>query len=60
MPTCTCAEDWRAIPKERRVVVEGPGAQTMNGGVVRRDTSKVYVFDRDCPIHGYKEIVSDK
>ena len=58
MTTCTCASDWRAIPKDRRIILEEPGAQTRLGNVVHRDASKVHVFDRDCLVHGYKEIVN--
>lgn len=56
MSTCNCASDWRAIPKERRIVVELPGAVVHKNGVVHKDASKLHFFDRECPIHGYKEI----
>ena len=56
MSTCNCASDWRAIPKERRVVLEEPGAVIREGAVVHRDPNKIHVFDRDCPVHGYKEV----
>jgi hypothetical protein len=59
MPDCKCATDWRAIPKERRVFLEEPGAVVRQGGTIHKDASKVHVFDRDCPIHGYKEILND-
>lgn len=57
MPDCTCAKDWRAIPKDRRMFLEEPGAVTRQGNQVVKDASKVHVFDKDCPKHGYKEIL---
>lgn len=59
MPSCTCAKDWRAIPKDRRVFLEEPGAVTRQGNQIFKDVSKVHVFDRDCLIHGYKEVHDD-
>ena len=56
MSVCTCAKDWRAIPKDRRITLEQPGAQIRVGNTVQRDASKVHVFDRDCAKHGYKEV----
>lgn len=56
---CTCAEDWRAIPKERRVILELPGAVTFVGREKTVDRSKVHVYDRDCPDHGYREILNE-
>jgi len=60
MSDCTCAPDWRAIPKERRIVFEAPGATKRQGAVTVRDASKIFVFDRDCPQHGYKEVFDDE
>lgn len=56
MSDCTCAKDWRAIPKDRRVILEQPGARVQHGAQIQVDTSKVHVYDKDCPKHGYKEI----
>jgi len=56
---CTCAENWRAIPKERRIIIEEPGAATFVGGKKTVDRSKVHVYDRDCPVHGYQEILDE-
>jgi len=53
---CTCADDWRAIPKANRIVLEEPGAVTIVGRKRTIDRSKVHVYDRDCPQHGYQEI----
>lgn len=60
MTTCTCASDWRSIPKERRVILEEPGARERVGNIVSHDASKVHVFDRDCLLHGYKEVANVK
>ena len=57
MTVCKCAKDWRSIPKERRVFLEEPGAVVRQGNQIIKDASKVLVFDKDCPKHGYKEIV---
>ena len=59
MSACKCPGDWRSIPKERRVFLEEPGAVVRQGNQIIRDASKVHVFDKDCPVHGYKEIVDD-
>ena len=58
MSDCNCAKDWRAIPKERRIVLEEPNAIVREGRVVRRNADKIHIFDRDCPVHGYKEIAN--
>ena len=53
---CTCPDDWRAIPKERRVEVVEPGAIQFVKGQKVIDKSKLHMFDRDCKVHGYWEI----
>lgn len=53
---CECPEDWRAIPKERRVELMENGAVQFVNGVKIVDKTKLHIFDRDCPVHGYKEI----
>jgi hypothetical protein len=53
---CTCAEDWRAIPKDRRIILEAPGAMTIEGRKRIIDRSKVHVYDRDCQLHGYTDV----
>lgn len=53
---CTCPEDWRAIPKERRVELVEPGAVQFVNGQKIVDKSKLHIFDRDCEVHGYREI----
>jgi hypothetical protein len=58
MPDCTCAEDWRAIPKDRRILVHVPGKIHFDGQGVVKEAAQGYVFDKDCPAHGYKEIVN--
>jgi len=59
MSSCNCATDWRAIPKDRRVFLEEPGAVMRQGNQIFKDASKVHVFDRDCPLHGYKEVLDE-
>lgn len=56
---CTCPDDWRSIPKERRVEVVMPGALQFVGGKKLVDRSKLHVFDRDCEVHGYREIKNE-
>lgn len=53
---CTCAADWRAIPKERRVILEEPNAIVVAEGKKVVDRNKVHVYDKECPQHGYREI----
>jgi len=53
---CTCAEDWRAIPKDDRVEVVEPGAVSFVNGTKVVDKSKLHMFDRNCEVHGYQEI----
>lgn len=50
---CTCPEDGQKIPSARRVLVIEPGAVIRPG---HRDASKVHIFDKDCPVHGYRVI----
>lgn len=60
MAECSCHPDWRAIPKERRIVLEEPGSRIQTPGKILIDRSKVHVYDRDCALHGYREIVADE
>ena len=30
-----------------------PGAEVRQGNVTTRDASKVHIFDKNCPVHGY-------
>lgn len=53
---CTCPDDWRAVPKDSRVEVIEPGAVYFEGGKKIIDRSKMHVFDKKCPVHGYEEI----
>lgn len=57
MQECICPEDGRKIPSDRRIVVIQPGAVTREGNTIKRDMSKIHIFDKDCPVHGYTEIV---
>ena len=53
---CTCPDDWRTLPKERRVEIVEPGAVQFVGGRKIVDKTKLHMFDRDCSVHGYQEI----
>lgn len=53
MSECTCPEDGRMVDSHRRVVLMEPGAERREGNMVVRDRSKVLIFDKDCPVHGY-------
>ncbi len=57
MADCNCATDWRAIPKERRILVHVPGKLRFDGAQVVKENDEGYVFDKNCPAHGYKEIL---
>ena len=56
MSACTCPEDGRQVPSDRRVYLYEPGAEVREGKTIRRDSSKVHIFDKDCPVHGYTVI----
>ena len=56
---CTCARDWRAIPKDRRITLEEPGAIIISGRQKMVDRRKIHIYDKNCPKHGYQEIVNE-
>lgn len=56
MSDCICPEDGRMVPSDRRIVLIEPGAERREGNKVIRDRSKVHIFDKDCPVHGYRVI----
>lgn len=56
MQECSCPDDWRKVPKDRRILVHVPGKLRSDGV---QESAQGYVFDKDCPLHGYKEIVRD-
>lgn len=56
MKTCTCPEDGRQVPSDRRVLVIEPGAIVREGNTIKKDTSKIHIFDKHCPVHGYTEV----
>ena len=60
MSECTCPEDGRSIPAARRVYLYEPGAETRQGRAVLRDPSRVHIFDKDCPVHGYQVIEEEE
>jgi hypothetical protein len=53
MTDCICPEDGRKVASTDRVVILEPGAERREGTKVVRDLSKVVIFDKNCPIHGY-------
>ena len=53
MSDCICPEDGRMVASDRRVVLIEPGAERREGAKVIRDRSKVHIFDKGCPVHGY-------
>ncbi len=53
--TCTCPEDGRTVRSDRRVYLYEPDAERREGNTVIRDASKVHIFDKECPVHGYTE-----
>lgn len=56
MPTCICPDDGRKVPSDRRVVIFEPNAVVREGNTIKRDMTKVHIFDKQCPVHGYTEI----
>ena len=56
MSKCICPEDGRLIDSVNRVIVIEPGAEVREGNKVTRDRSKVHIFHKDCPVHGYRVI----
>lgn len=57
--TCTCPDDPRTIPKEDRVELVEPNAVIFVDGKKIVDRTKFHVFHRNCPIHGYSEILDE-
>lgn len=53
--TCTCPENRRTIPKKDRMEVVLPDAITFVNGQKVVDREKILVFDKNCPIHGFRE-----
>jgi len=39
-----------------RVVLFEPGAVRRDGPITTRDLSKVHIYDKTCPVHGYWEV----
>lgn len=58
-PKCICPADGRMISSGDRVYLYEPGAETRVGNVVQRDASKVHIFRKDCPVHGYTVTIDD-
>jgi len=56
MNECICPEDGRRVPSDRRVLVIEPGAIVREGNTIKKDTSKIHIFDKNCPVHGYTEV----
>jgi len=57
MSECACPDDGKRVPSDRRVTLYEPGAVVMEGNTVRRDISKVHIFDKECPVHGCTEVM---
>ncbi len=56
MTACICPEDGRMVDSADRMYVLEPEAEIRRGGQVMRDASKVHIFDKNCPVHGYTVI----
>ena len=64
MTECICPDDGRLVASTNRMYLMEPGAEVRQGNVTTRDASKVHIFDKNCPVHGYTvveemEIVSE-
>lgn len=56
MTTCTCPEDRQMIDSGDRVILIPPDAEKRQGNMVVRDASKVVIYHKDCPLHGYSVV----
>jgi hypothetical protein len=59
MSICTCPEDGRFTDPHRRVILIEPGAERREGNIIVRDPSKVHVYDKECPVHGYTVLTEE-
>ncbi len=64
MSECTCPEDGRMVNRDDRVYLYEPGADVIsvmpNGQQHRHlDASKVHIFHKECPQHGYKDVTDE-
>lgn len=51
MTNCVCPDDGQKIPSVRRIMVLMPDTPKGRG--------KAYIFDKDCPVHGYEVIQNE-
>lgn len=59
MRNCTCPEDGRLVASTNRVILLEPTAEIRDGNAIIRDRSKVHIFDKGCPVHGYTVLSSE-
>lgn len=59
MSECICPSDGRKVPSDKRVFVLPPDMEVEVNGVVKRDKTKLIIFHKDCPVHGYSETTND-
>lgn len=59
MTDCTCPADGRTIDRAYRVYLYEPTAEVLMGGQLLRDASKVHIYHKACPVHGYKVLKND-
>ncbi len=56
MTTCTCPDNRQTIDSGDRVILIPPDAEVRQGNMVMRDPSKVVIYHKDCPLHGYSVV----
>ena len=59
MSACTCPQDAKRIPSDRRLYLFEPGAVWREGTTTKKDQSKIHLYHADCPVHGYT-VVSEE
>lgn len=60
MTECICPDDGRQVNSTDRMYVMEPGAEVVEGNTVRRDMSKVHIFNKHCPVHGYRVLEEEE
>lgn len=53
MTKCICPEDGRMVDSVDRMYIMEPGAEVVVGDMLTRDASKVHIYNKNCPVHGY-------
>lgn len=60
MTICICPDNGQEVPSNKRMLVIEPGAVRREGSVTIKDASKVHIFNKDCPVHGYRVVEEEE